>query len=152
MTLSDGDGGSIVKDITIRINTPPVADDDAYDATEDETLVVNEETGVLDGDTDAEHDPLKAVLDTTTSNGSLSLSGIGSFTYDPDANYCGDDSFTYHVNDGFEDSNIATVSITVNCVHVVPTLTQWGLLLLGSLIGLITFVGYPRTRLTSQKV
>jgi len=45
------------------------------------------------------------------------LNADGSFTYTPNANYCGPDSFTYKANDGTADSNIATVSIDVTCVN-----------------------------------
>ena len=38
-------------------------------------------------------------------------------TYTPDANYNGPDSFTFKANDGTEDSNTATVSITVTAVN-----------------------------------
>ena len=100
-------------------NTPPVADDDSYATNEDVTL--NEPApGVLDGDTDTNGDTLTAVLDTTTSNGSLTLNSDGSFSYIPNADYCGPDSFTYHANDGTADSNIATVTIDVICVNDAP--------------------------------
>ena len=41
-------------------------------------------------------------------------------TYTPAANYNGSDSFTFTVNDGTVDSNVATVSITVNAVNDAP--------------------------------
>ena len=41
-------------------------------------------------------------------------------TYTPAANYHGSDSFTFKANDGTADSNIATVSITVNAVNDAP--------------------------------
>lgn len=101
-------------------NQPPTADDDNYSVNEDGNL--NElAPGVLAGDFDADGDPLTAVLDTTTSSGSLTLNSDGSFDYTPDANFCGSDSFTYHANDGTEDSNIATATIDVVCVDDPPT-------------------------------
>ena len=39
-----------------------------------------------------------------------------SVTYTPNAGFHGSDSFTYKVNDGTSDSNVATASITVNAV------------------------------------
>src|SRR5207253_2885071 len=48
------------------------------------------------------------------------LSSNGSFTYTPAANYNGPDSFTYKANDGTANSNVATVSITVNPVNDAP--------------------------------
>ncbi|NNJ78923.1 MAG: cadherin-like domain-containing protein [Xanthomonadales bacterium] len=97
-------------------NFLPIAEDDRFDATEDSLLTVPA-PGVLDGDTDPDNDPLTAVAVTTTSNGTLDLSDDGSFTYDPIENYCGEDSFSYKANDGMADSNVATVSITVDCVN-----------------------------------
>jgi VCBS repeat-containing protein len=38
----------------------------------------------------------------------------------PNANYNGLDSFTYKANDGQADSNVATVSITINAVNDIP--------------------------------
>src|SRR5262249_18441632 len=52
--------------------------------------------------------------------GTLTLNANGSFTYTPAANYNGADSFTYKVNDGTLDSNVATVSITVVAVDDAP--------------------------------
>jgi hypothetical protein len=44
----------------------------------------------------------------------------GSFTYTPDPGFFGVDSFTYKANDGELDSNIATVTITVNKTNTAP--------------------------------
>jgi VCBS repeat-containing protein len=110
----------------LESNTPPVADDDAYNGTEDMVLNVAAAVGVLDGDTDADSDPLTAVKDTNPSNGSVTLNANGSFSYTPNANFCGPDSFTYHANDGTADSNIATVSISVACVNDEPSFTHGG--------------------------
>jgi hypothetical protein len=48
------------------------------------------------------------------------LNPDGSFTYNPYFSYNGVDSFTYHVNDGEFDSNIATVTINVTPVNDGP--------------------------------
>src|SRR5207245_488637 len=42
------------------------------------------------------------------------------------AGYTGSDSFTYKANDDVADSNVATVSITVNAVNQAPVLTPIG--------------------------
>jgi len=102
-----------------KLGEPPEADDDAYDAFEDTPLNIAA-PGVLSNDSDADGDPLTAVEDSTTGNGSLTLNSDGSFDYTPDPNYCGPDGFTYHANDGTVDSNVATVDITVNCVNDAP--------------------------------
>jgi ELWxxDGT repeat protein len=41
----------------------------------------------------------------------------GSFTYTPNAGYVGPDSFTYQASDGFDPSNVATVSLTVGSLQ-----------------------------------
>lgn len=46
--------------------------------------------------------------------------GSGAATYTPAAGYCGQDSFTYKVNDGRCDSAAGTVSINVRCVNLPP--------------------------------
>lgn len=76
---------------------------------------------MLANDTDPESDPLTAVLASSPSHGTLTLDSDGSFTYQPNANYHGADSFTYKANDGELDSEAATVSITINSVNDAPT-------------------------------
>ena len=105
--------------LTVLPNMPPVANDDAYNVTEDTTLTIAA-SGVLTNDTDVEGDPLTAVLDIDVTNGLLSLNSDGAFSYIPDADFCGTDSFTYHANDGQDDSNTATVTITVACENDAP--------------------------------
>ena len=50
------------------------------------------------------------------SHGTLVMNADGSFTYTPAANFTGSDVFTYKANDGTTDSNLVTVTITVNDV------------------------------------
>ncbi len=103
-------------------NELPVVLDDAYGVNEDNALTVDVATGVLDNDSDPDGDPLTAVLVSDVSNGTLNLNGDGSFTYTPDADFYGTDSFTYKANDGASDSaTTATVTITVNPVNDAPT-------------------------------
>ncbi|WP_281561306.1 cadherin-like domain-containing protein [Thalassomonas sp. RHCl1] len=88
-----------------------------YTLLEDGTLNVSADAGVLANDYDAENDPLTAILVSGPSNAaSFSLNADGSFTYTPTANFSGTDSFSYKVNDGTSDSNIATVTLTVTGV------------------------------------
>jgi hypothetical protein len=89
-----------------------VAADDAYSTDEDTPLSVAA-PGVLGNDSDADGDPLTAVLVSDVSNGTLTLNSDGSFSYTPDGGFSGSDSFAYVANDGQADSNLATVSLTV---------------------------------------
>ncbi|HVL70185.1 MAG TPA: Ig-like domain-containing protein [Vicinamibacterales bacterium] len=97
-------------------NTPPVAEDDAYTTDEDTALSAN----VTGNDTDADGDALTATLVSGVSNGTLVFNADGSFVYTPAADWFGTDSFTYQLNDGTVDGNVATVTITVNSVNDAP--------------------------------
>ena len=101
-------------------NQAPVAVDDTFDTDEDTPL--NEAApGVLDNDSDADMDPITAVLDTGPSNAqSFTLNPDGSFDYTPNVDFNGSDSFTYFANDGSTNSAAATVTITVNPVNDPP--------------------------------
>jgi VCBS repeat-containing protein len=100
-------------------NVAPVANDDPASTDEDTALNVAA-PGVLANDTDGDDDSLTAVLDAGPTNGTLTLNADGSFDYTPNANYNGPDSFTYHANDCQADSNVATVTITVNDINDPP--------------------------------
>lgn len=100
-------------------NAAPVAVNDSYGTNEDTALSVPA-PGVLGNDTDADGNPLTALLVSGPSHGTLTLNTNGSFGYSPALNYNGPDSFTYKANDGTADSNPATVTITVNPVNDPP--------------------------------
>ncbi len=101
-------------------NDPPVANDDYYSTDEDTTLNVAA-PGILTNDTDVENDPLTAVLVSNVSHGTLNLNSNGAFQYTPDGEYFGTDTFTYQANDGTDNSNTATVTITINPINDPPT-------------------------------
>jgi VCBS repeat-containing protein len=105
-------------EITIP-NSPPVAGPDAY-ATGENTPLVVPVPGVLSNDTDPNGDPLVAVLDSGVSHGLLTLDPNGSFVYTPTLSYIGPDSFTYRANDGIDNSNLATVSLTITGTNTSP--------------------------------
>ena len=102
-------------------NAPPVAMPDSYTVDEDGSLVVGAGEGVLANDSDAEDDTLTAVLVDGPEHGTLSLASDGSFTYTPDDDFYGTDSFTYRADDGNSQSGAATVTITVKAVADPPT-------------------------------
>ena len=80
--------------------------------------------GVLGNDSDPNGDALTAVLVSGPSSAaSFALNANGSFTYTPATNFNGTDTFTYRANDGTNNSNVATVTITVNAVNDAPTRT-----------------------------
>jgi large repetitive protein len=126
--VDDGAGGTDTATVTVNVattNDTPEAHNDSYTTAEDTLLTVNAATGVLDNDTDL--DDLLGPLTTLTAavvnepdNGTLTLNANGSFTYAPDANYNGTDSFTYRANDGALNSSLATVTIDVTPVNDAP--------------------------------
>jgi VCBS repeat-containing protein len=123
--VNDGAADSDVFNLSVSvtaINDPPVANDDAYTTDEDTPLTVAA-PGVLLNDTDPDDgDLLSAIPADNPTNGTLALNSDGSFTYTPNADFSGIDSFTYFANDVTSNSNlVATVTITVNPVNDLPT-------------------------------
>jgi len=104
---------------TLFGNHPPVAINDAYETEEDTSLHITA-PGLLENDSDMDGNPLSALKVTNPANGTLSFNTDGSFTYIPNEDYFGTDSFTYKVNDGMWDSDVVTVMITVNAVNDPP--------------------------------
>jgi len=102
-------------------NDPPAAADDTY-VTNEDTLLLVSGPGVLNNDTDVEGSPLTAILVSGPSNAAaFTLNANGSFSYKPATNFDGTDSFTYRARDGAANSNVATVTITVNGLNDPPT-------------------------------
>ena len=96
--VSDGvDSEVATATITVTpVNDSPVATAESYSTTEDTLLTINAATGVLDNDTDVDGDVLEVVLVSTTQSGTLVMdTADGSFTYTPNANFNGEDTFSY---------------------------------------------------------
>lgn len=96
------------------LNTPPVAKNNHYVFNLDTGFLNVAAPGVLINDSDADWDPLTAVLLDPPSFGELTLNPDGSFTYvlDDIGAFEGKDTFIYCVNDGEVCSEPATVTIT----------------------------------------
>ncbi len=128
-----------VEDYQVRIASiaPPVPADDIHSIDEDNTLVVaGGASNVLSNDQIAALDPTSVVvlLEDDVRFGTLTLSANGDFVYLPDANYYGDDSFTYRIFGLAElvpgnpaaglvpvrSSTLGTVNLTVNPINDVP--------------------------------
>ncbi|MTI22326.1 T9SS type B sorting domain-containing protein [Fulvivirga sp. RKSG066] len=104
-------------------NTPPVVGDDSYSTDEEVTLEVPA-PGVLSNDNDSESEEITATLESNPSNGSLDFRANGSFTYTPNVDFDGEDTFTYRANDGANSSDLAIVTITVNGINDAPTISS----------------------------
>jgi VCBS repeat-containing protein len=114
-TVSDGvdsDTGTVNINVNSQ-NTAPVAADDQYSVSVGQTLQVNAAQGVLANDTDPDNNVLSATILATSTNGTVTLSLDGSFSYTPNAGFLGPDTFTYTVSDGLGGTDTAAVTITV---------------------------------------
>lgn len=113
---SDGQATSNIATVTIQIasaNDPPIAYGQTVNATEDTAANI-----VLQA-SDADGDALTYSIVTQPQHGHVGGSGVY-WTYQPNANYNGADSFTFIANDGKATSNVATVSIVVASVNDPP--------------------------------
>jgi VCBS repeat-containing protein len=110
-------------DITVDpANDPPIVVDHSY--TNDEDLVLSIPIpGILTNAVDIDGDTLFAQMIDAPTNGVILLNEDGSFSYTPDQDFHGTDSFTYTANDGTEDANVALVSITINSINDGPDIT-----------------------------
>lgn len=130
VSAKDGQAGNGQTDVSFTLtvanapNQKPVAQPDAFNATEDTPLDVTAANGVLKNDSDPDGNPMTAVLVSLPAKGNLSLNADGSFRYTPNTNQTGTDAFTYRANDGKDDSNTATVTLTIQAVNDAPIATQ----------------------------
>ncbi len=117
-TIRDPKGGTDVAVVTVTvsgIDDLPLAVDDAATLPEDSPATA---IGVLANDTDVDGGPITIDAITQGTNGAVAITGGGTgLTYQPNADYCGADSFTYTLNGG----SSATVNVTVTCVNDAPT-------------------------------
>ncbi|HKG35173.1 MAG TPA: Ig-like domain-containing protein, partial [Solirubrobacterales bacterium] len=116
-TLNGGD--SAVVSITVTcVDDDPVAVGDSVTVAEDAGATAID---VLANDTDIDGGPMSVGSKSSPAHGTATITGGGSaVSYQPAADYCGADSFTYTLNGG----STATVTINVTCVDdpIVDTL------------------------------
>ena len=103
--------------VTITIdgtNDAPVVTPDSKTTPEDQPI-----SGALTA-TDPDGDPLTFVLKDGPANGTVSVQPDGTYTYTPNHDYNGPDSFTVTVSDGKGGSVVTTVSLTVTPLNDDP--------------------------------
>jgi large repetitive protein len=124
-TVSDGQASaSATVQLTVTaMNNVPTLGDLSITVAEDSAVSFT----ALDAAADVDADALYADVVTAPSHGTVTLNADGSFSYQPDADYFGPDSFTYTVSDGALVSNLATVNIDATPVNDAPTLGDQGL-------------------------
>lgn len=117
-TISDGtseDTATVTVTVAPVEDSDPVANDDALSTDEDTTLTIDP-AQLLANDTG---DDLVVTIVGTPANGNLVSNADGTYTYTPDENFYGTDTFTY-VAANTATSNTATVTITVDEVNDAP--------------------------------
>lgn len=102
------------------VNDPPVGHASSHEGTEDEAIRADA-PGVLTDASDVEGDPVSAEIVTEPASGSVELSADGSFSYTPDADFCGADTFTWRPTDGTDAGAEVMASLDVGCVNDAPT-------------------------------
>ena len=109
--VSDRDAESNIAKVTITvINNPPVAHDMHKNITF-QTFDRGGFTSKLDA-TDYDGHPLTYTIVSPLTFATVILKNDGNYNYISGVRYVGNDSFKYKVNDGYEDSNIAEVTIS----------------------------------------
>src|SRR5690606_2377905 len=76
--------------------------------------------------TDDDGDTLTYSMNTSPTNGIATVNANGSFTYTPNADYSGSDSFTVLVADGNGGTDVALVDVTILGVNDAPSFTLSG--------------------------
>jgi hypothetical protein len=110
--------------VTITVhpdNDKPSASNDHYTILEDVPLTVSAKRNVLSNDEDIDNGSLTASVVRKPENGALNLKENGTFAYDPDTDFYGEDFFTYKVSDPKGATATATTTITVEPDNDKPT-------------------------------
>jgi len=97
--------------LTGDINADPVTTDLTASVSDNGTVSIP----IGGNATDADGDPMTAIIVTQPVNGTVVVDGFG-FSYTHTATNSNPDGFTYKVSDGFGESNISSVGITVTGV------------------------------------
>ncbi len=122
LVATDNQGGSTSRVIHLTVvipNRAPVANNQSVTTDEDTPKQITLAA------TDADNNPLTYMVVTPPAHGALTGTAPN-LTYTPALNYNGSDSFTFKANDGALDSNVATITLTINPVNDAPVLTVPG--------------------------
>jgi len=119
-SVSDGNGGIVTKTLNITVNSvndAPFAANDNVSLNEDNSVKIS----VLANDSDVEDssfDKNNIAIIAAALHGTVVLNDDLTFTYTPDSNYFGTDSFSYQIKDrNGASSNVANVYLDVASVN-----------------------------------
>ena len=105
------------------VNDPPVTVSDTAETDEDTAVVT---VDVLANDSDVEGNILTVASFTPAAHGLVTDHQDGTFTYTPELDFNGIDSFTYTAGDGNGGFTAGTVTVTVNPVNDAPVADAGG--------------------------
>lgn len=119
--ISDGNGGTATATVSVVVGAAgrvPIANNDSYVALDNQVLNIGASQGVLVNDADPDADVLSVSTTpvTNVTNGTLSLSADGSFTYQGNVGFIGTDSFAYEIRDTNGLTQTAVASIEVRAI------------------------------------
>ena len=116
---NDGQLDSNIANVSVNIaavNDSPVASDASLTTVKD--VIANASLSASDVDGDAL--TYNVVSNGTIGTATITNAATGAYTYTPNPGASGEDSFTFKVNDGLLDSNIAIVNVSIVLVNVAP--------------------------------
>ncbi|MCF7492186.1 Ig-like domain-containing protein, partial [Vibrio sp. G-C-1] len=130
VVVSDGQGGTDT--LTVNVGVNPVNDaptlvDGNGDPLGDSVAVTTDEDTPVSGSlpaSDDDNDSLSFSKGSDPSNGSVTVDENGNWTYTPNEDYNGSDSFTVIVSDGQGGTDTLTVNVGVNPVNDAPILVD----------------------------
>jgi len=102
--------------LLVTANTAPTASNDTINITENRIY-----SGSLPHATDVNGDPVSYSLGSDATLGKVVVSSNGNFSYTPDPNQFGTDSFTFTVSDGNGGSNTYTVTVNIEAANNSPS-------------------------------
>ena len=118
LTDADGESATAALSLTVTpVNDAPVASNSTLTTDEDLAAGSTLQASDIDGGS------LSYSIVSPPAHGSVTVSG-SNYTYTPDADYHGADSFTFRANDGSANSNTAKVSVTVKPVNDAPVVSN----------------------------
>ncbi len=122
----DGDGGTDTETVSVLYEGAPLASDAEVDVGEDELLDFPA-PGLLLAASDPTGEPLVVIGVTQPAHGTVEADADGAFRFTPEAEFSGDTSFTYTVQDASGLRASGTFTVRVAAVNDVPVATSQSL-------------------------